>query len=112
LRIERNVTYNKSGKTHHEIVYGLTSLDPEFAVPARIGSLARGHWEIENKLHWERDVVYDEDRSQVRTGQGPRALAGLRNFAIGCLRLAGSSIAKGLRWLGWNWSRVLALLGL
>ena len=42
----------------------------------------RGHWGIEGKLHWVRDVTYDEDRHQARTGNAPRARASLRNLAI------------------------------
>lgn len=53
---------------------------------------------IENRLHWVRDVDYDEDRSQVRTGSGPQVMATLRNTAIGLLRLAGhTNIAAALR---------------
>jgi hypothetical protein len=113
FRIEREFTTQRTRKRHHEVVYGVTSLEPAWADPARIGSLARGQWEIENRLHYVRDVTYDEDRSQARTGRGPRAMASLRNFAIGCLRVAGSrNIAKGLRSLARSWSRILALLGL
>ena len=55
-------------------------------------------WAIENQLHWVRDVTYDEDRSQVRTGAGPHVMASLRNTAIGLLRLAGwTNIAAALR---------------
>ena len=54
-----------------------------------MGDFARGHWGIENKLHWVRDMAYDEDRSQIRIGRGAQAMAGLRNFSISCLRLAG-----------------------
>ncbi|MEV5692542.1 hypothetical protein [Micromonospora globbae] len=39
--------------------------------------------------HWVRDVTYDEDRSQIRTGTGPQVMAALRNAAIGALRTAG-----------------------
>nr|WP_258050037.1 hypothetical protein [Streptomyces finlayi] len=49
----------------------------------------QSHWEIENRLHWVRDVTFDEDRSQVRTGNAPRVMAGLRNTAITLLRLDG-----------------------
>jgi predicted transposase YbfD/YdcC len=60
---------------------------------------ARGHWGIEDRLHWVRDVTYDEDRSQVRTGNGPRVMASLRNLAIAVLRLTGhASIAAALRY--------------
>ncbi len=49
-------------------------------------ALNRGHWGIENRLHWVRDVTFDEDRCQVRKGYGPQVLACLRNFVIGLLR--------------------------
>src|SRR5256885_821794 len=75
FRIERESTVLSTGEVSREVVYGITSLPPEAAGAARVGSLARGHWEIENSLHWVRDVTFDEDRSQVRTGNGPHALA-------------------------------------
>ncbi len=112
FRIERTVTHCKSGKTGRETAYGITSLRPARADARLIGELVRGHWEIENRLHWVRDVTFDEDRSQVRTGSGPRAMATLRNFAISCLRLAGcTNIAQGLRRMSWSWPLPLALLG-
>ena len=113
FRIERTVTRGKSGKTRHETVYGVTSLHPQQANARRIGELVRGHWEIENRLHWVRDVTFDEDRSQVRTGTGPRALASLRNFAISRLRLAGcANIAQALRQQARDWRLPLTLLGI
>ncbi len=51
--------------------------------------LVRGHWEIENRLRWVRDVTRGEDGSQIRTRSSPRAMASLRNLAIGALRVAG-----------------------
>ena len=108
----RTVTHCKSGKTHRETVYGVTSLRPEQADARQIGELVRGHWEIENRLHWVRDVTFDEDRSQVRTGSGPRTMTSLRNFAISCLRVAGYvNIAQGLRNLARHWQSPLTLLG-
>ena len=113
FRIQRTVTCCKTGKTREETVYGVTSLRPSQADARRIGELVRGHWEIENRLHWVRDVTFDEDRSQVRTGTGPRALASLRNFVISCLRLAGcTNIAQGLRHLARDWQSPLTLLGI
>jgi hypothetical protein len=48
-----------------------------------------------------RDVVFDEDRSQVRTGHGPQVMACLRNLAVSLLRVAGHpNIARGVRWMG------------
>ena len=52
----------------------------------------------DDRLHGVRDVTYDEDRSQVRTRNGPRVMASLRNLAITILRLAGAiNIAAALR---------------
>lgn len=113
FRIERTVLQCKSGKTRQETAYGVTSLRPPQADARRIGELVRGHWEIENRLHWVRDVTFDEDRSQVRTGTGPRALASLRNFAISRLRLAGcTNIARALRQQTRDWRLPLTLLGI
>lgn len=113
FRIVRTVKHCKSGRTCGETVYGITSLRPETADAGKIGELVRGHWEIENRLHWVRDVTFDEDRSQVRIGNAPRALVTLRNFTISCLRLAGfTNIAQGLRHLARNWRLPLALLGI
>jgi hypothetical protein len=58
-----------------------------------------------------RDVTYDEDRSQVRTGTGPRAMASLRNLAVSILRIAGvTNIAKATRHHAWDPLRPLNLL--
>lgn len=111
FRVLRTATNCKTGKTRQETAYGITSLQRDQADARRIGELVRGHWQIENRLHWVRDVTFDEDRSQARIGSGPRVLATLRNFAISCLRLAGyKSIAEGLRNLAWNWKATLNLL--
>jgi hypothetical protein len=96
-----------------EYAYGVTSLTPQRADPARLAQLARGHWGIENRLHWVRDVTYDEDRSQLRTAAAPRVLASLRNLAISALRAAGATnIAKALRYIARDPTRAPALLGM
>ncbi len=98
FRLTREVTHLKSGKTSHETVYGITSLTPDRADAARLLRLNRGHWSIENRSHYVRDFTYDEDRSQVRTANGPNSMASLRNFAISLLRLSGiNTIASKLR---------------
>src|SRR6266542_2497950 len=91
------------------------TLEAARAGPARLGVLARGQWEIENRAHWVRDVGFDEDRSQVRTGHGPQVMATLRNLAISLLRLGGyDNIARGVRWTGRDrtGTRAFALLGI
>jgi hypothetical protein len=71
------------------------------------------HWEIENRLHWVRDVSYGEDASRVRTGTAPRVMASLRNLAISALRLTGhTNIAAALRHTTRNPARPLTLLGI
>jgi predicted transposase YbfD/YdcC len=75
--------------------------------------LVRGQWSIENRLHWVRDVTFDEDRSRVRKGAGAQAMAALRNLAIGLLRLAGAkNIAAGVRYCQLRVQEALRLLGL
>ena len=59
---------------------------------------SRGHWGIKDRLHWIREVTYDEDRPQVRTGNGPRVMASLRNLAIAILRLTGHASVAALRY--------------
>ena len=62
------------------------------------GSLAlwRGHWGIEIRVHWVRDVTFDEDRSQVRTGSAPQVMAARRNLTVSLFRLAGEPRIRGL----------------
>jgi predicted transposase YbfD/YdcC len=100
-------------RTSKEIVYGITNLPAEMAGPAELAAYSRGHWTIENKVHYVRDVTFGEDYSQVRTGNAPRAMAALRNLAIGLLRQSGeTNIAKALRHNARNTSRTLKLLHL
>jgi len=77
LVIQRHTTDLAGGHPRTEVCYAITSLDPTRADPARLGVLARGHWQIENRAHWVRDVGFDEDRSQVRSGHGPQVMATL-----------------------------------
>jgi len=82
-----------------ETIYAITSLTAIQARPAELADIARGHWLIEDQLHWVRDMDWDEDRSQIRTGNGPRVMASLRNLAITILRLTEeTSIAAALRY--------------
>jgi predicted transposase YbfD/YdcC len=110
-RVDRAVT--RRGRTTTETAYALTSATPRRAGPRRLLRWWRGHWEIENRLHWVRDVTFDEDRSQVRTGAAPQALAALRNTAIGTLRRAGhTNIAAATRFYAAHPRAALPLLGL
>ena len=91
---------------------GITSLPPAAAGPERLAGYVRGHWAIENQLHWVRDTAFGEDHAQLRKGSAPQVLAGLRNLAIGALHAAGRpNIAASLRWISRNPLRVLHILG-
>ncbi|MGW2206974.1 ISAs1 family transposase [Streptomyces sp. NPDC001774] len=95
-QLRRTVT--RKGRRTVEIVYLITSADARTAPPAVLAAWVQSHWEIENRLHWVRDVTFDEDRSQVRTGNAPRVMAGIRNTAITLLRLdVHHNIAAALR---------------
>jgi predicted transposase YbfD/YdcC len=86
------------GKETVESVCAITSLGPDRASAKRLLSLARGHWEIENRLHWVRDMSLGEDACRVRTEEAPQILAAVRNAALWLLRSSGiTNIASALR---------------
>jgi hypothetical protein len=70
------------GKTTVEVVYGITSLGRDAADAQRLLGLVRGHWGIENQLHYVKDETLGEDRCRVRTGSSPEVLALLRDVAV------------------------------
>jgi hypothetical protein len=96
-----------------DVVYGVTSLRPEQAGPERLLGLVRQHWQIENQVHGVRDVTFDEDRSQVRSGSLRQGLAAFRNTALGLIRQAGETniAAACRRFAAQPWS-ALALIGI
>jgi hypothetical protein len=99
LQVTRKVCDLATRKWHTVVVYAITSLSFQQARPARLADLIRGHWSIENGLHWVRDVTFAEDASQLRTGTAPQVMAGLLgNLAIGALSRAGPvNLAAALR---------------
>ena len=70
------------GVTTVEVVHGITSLSEEEADAGRLMEITRGHWGIENGLHYVRDVTMGEDASRARKGSVPQVLAALRNLVI------------------------------
>jgi predicted transposase YbfD/YdcC len=102
-----------AGWTHKEHVYAITNLPHEMAGPAALAHAARGHWSIENKSHYVRDVTFGEDASQTRTGHAPANLASLRNLVIGTLRHAGhANIAHARTLIANRYERALTLFDL
>ena len=70
------------GVTTVEVVYGITSLSVEQADARRLLGLTRGHWGIENKLHYVRDETLGEDRCRVGTGDSAQVLAAVRHVVV------------------------------
>ena len=109
LRRTRTIKSRK----HVEVVYLICFLPMTDAQPKVVAAWIQGHWGIENRLHWVRDVVFDEDRHQLRTGNGPKVMATLRNLAISLIRLfhgTATSIASTTRSLSRQPKRAIRLL--
>jgi hypothetical protein len=95
-RIESVV--ERDGRRTEEIRYFITSVPRAMAGAAGLLSWSRGHWTIENRSHYVRDVSLGEDASRIRKGSGPQVMAALRNLAIGLLRSTGAeNIAAVMR---------------
>jgi predicted transposase YbfD/YdcC len=89
FRLRRDTGGLDGVRTSKEIIHGIVSATAEQANPEHLNHYARGHWIVENGLHWTRDVTFHEDDSQLRTGNAPRAAASFRNLALNTFRLAG-----------------------
>lgn len=113
FRVQRRITDIRTGVVRVEMVYGVTSLTPAQADPARLLQYVREHWHIENRSHWVRDVTFAEDCSTVRIGSTPEIMAALRNTVIGLIRTSGTTaIAATTRRLAAQPWDALALIGL
>ena len=101
--IERISINKKTGKSNHDLVYGITSRSPQQADARRLLQINRGHWCIENSCHYILDWNYDEDRCRIRTGHGPENITRLRRFAIGLIKSKGvQNVAQKMRQLNKN----------
>jgi len=101
--IERNVINKKTGKSSHELIFGITSRTPEQASPEQVLATNRGHWAIENGCHYIIDSIYDEDRSRIRTGHGPENMTRMRRFAVGLLKSRGvKNITQKMRQMAYK----------
>jgi hypothetical protein len=106
-------TTRRSGVETIEIDYAITSVPRDQADAAQLLAWWRGHWGIENRSHYVRDVTLDEDACPIRKGDAPQILAALRNAIVSMLRLEGhTNIAAALRNCAWKTQRTLAMLGI
>jgi predicted transposase YbfD/YdcC len=112
--VERASCRGRQGQVRREEVVGVTSQHRDVAGPAQLARQVRGHWSIENRSHWIRDVVFGEDACLCAAGKLPQTLALLRTWAISRLRLDGvQNIARETRRLTaqpWDCLRLLGLL--
>ena len=100
------------GEETVRVRYAITSLGTESSAD-RLLRLIRGHWGIENRLHYVRDFTMGEDGSQVRARSAPQVMAALRNLTLNIFRLSGAAnIAAAIRNIGWRPNGALQLLGL
>jgi predicted transposase YbfD/YdcC len=114
FRLERCAWRGPKNERAEETLYGVTSLPRAAAGPAQLLGYVRGHWSIENRSHWVRDVTFGEDASLLRTGKLPQTLALFRMVVLNCLRRTGArNIARETRRLAarpWDCLRHLGLL--
>ena len=102
----------EKGKTTVEVIHGITSLSRKRADARKMLALVRGHWGIENGLHYRRDVTLGEDHSRVRKGNAPEVMAALRNAIVNVTQEVSANLAAAVRRLGSCFSQALTLLGI
>lgn len=110
-RLER--TTQRKGHCTVEVAYAISSVSRTQADATQLLTWWRGHWSIENRLHWTRDVQFGEDKCRVRTGHAPHVLAVIRNAALNLSRALGERcLATALRQNAFRVDRLLAKLGI
>lgn len=110
-RVDRRRVTMRTGEIEREVSYAITSLPPARADARALLTLLRDHWGIENRLHYVRDVTFDEDRSAVRTEAAPQVGAACRNLAIALLRRVGvTNIAAACRTFAGRPTTAIALI--
>jgi predicted transposase YbfD/YdcC len=98
FRVERHTRLLAPGTIRHEVAYGVTSLTPQAAPPARLLDLVRQHWAIENGLHYRRDVTFQEDATRTKHWPLAQALAAIHNLLLAVLGQAGhTNLAQARR---------------
>jgi hypothetical protein len=94
LMVEKTVVDTQTGEVSFVQRYAVTSLPPAQADPRHLLSVWRGHWAIENGLHYPRDVWFGEDASRIRAGCLPEVMAICRNAILNLLHAWGYASLK------------------
>jgi predicted transposase YbfD/YdcC len=98
FKIEREIEEISTGKKRSEVSYGVTSLTREEATAARLMEIVRGHWGIENGLHYRKDKTLGEDGCRLRRGEAAQVMAVINNLIIGLvLRQGKRNLAEARR---------------
>ena len=104
-------TVREKGEVTTSVSYAITSLPSSRASALDLLALHRGHWSIENSLHWVRDVTFGEDKCRARVGFSPQNLSALRNASLTYLRHQGvKGIKSSLRTFATKTSALFQLL--
>lgn len=99
FRVRRTSEQVKTGEITEQVIYGISSLNVAEYSAADLLEMTRKHWQIENGLHYRRDVTFKEDACRQTSKKGGRVLATLNNLTIGILRKLGwENIAKARRY--------------
>jgi predicted transposase YbfD/YdcC len=103
-----NITF-REGREVADIRYFILSLPPQVK---RFATAVRGHWSIENSLHWTLDMAFREDESRIRKDHGPENFATLRRTALGLIKKDKSkgSVKKKRKRAGWNNAALLTIV--
>ena len=111
FKLERTVTILKTGKRHHEIVYGVTSLAAEQASPLQLLQMLRSYWHIENSLHYSRDVTLREDQTRFKTHSAAHCMAIINNLVLAIIAKTGFPfVPSARRFFAANPEKALATL--
>lgn len=111
FKLERRLTYLNTGKVHHEIQYGITSLTAQEASPEYLLEIVRSEWGIENDLHYRRDVTFQEDKTRMTRKTMGRSMAIINNLVIALLKRKGfNNLAHAQRAFDANLAYAVSLI--
>jgi predicted transposase YbfD/YdcC len=82
----------RDGKPYRTLSYYFSSLPPK---SERIAKVIQGHWQVENRLHWVKDVIFDEDKSPQKAGNAPINLSIIKTWVLSVFRIHGYDSIKG-----------------